>query len=175
MGSGCQRSSVRCARCDAGDARGDARPDDAVVDALGLRTVRGSRVRLQWVAAGRHARPGTEDPERRSGAAAHGPRAREPRSGLQFDRRCTRGPSQAHWRTVSSPPWRCDSDRNAVVTGLPARLEGVIGQGHGDDRIGRMPAPEQIVFPAVQVLGIEHVDPRTDDLVPWCTTRDLGQ
>ena len=29
-----------------------------------------------------------------------------------------------------------------------------------------MPAPEQIVFPAVQVLGIEHVDPRTDDLVP---------
>ena len=28
-----------------------------------------------------------------------------------------------------------------------------------------MPAPEQIVFPAVQVLGIEHVDPRTDDLV----------
>ena len=36
-----------------------------------------------------------------------------------------------------------------------------------DDRIGRMPAPEQIVFPAVQVLGIEHVDPRTDDLVPF--------
>ena len=67
-------------------------------------TVRGSRVPLQWVAVGRHARPGTEDPERRSGAAAHGPRAREPRSGLQFDRRCTRGPSQAHWRTVSSPP-----------------------------------------------------------------------
>ena len=30
-----------------------------------------------------------------------------------------------------------------------------------------MPAPEQIVFPAVQVLGIEHVDPRTDDLVPF--------
>ena len=29
-----------------------------------------------------------------------------------------------------------------------------------------MPAPEQIVFPAVQVLGIERVDPRTDDLVP---------
>ena len=30
-----------------------------------------------------------------------------------------------------------------------------------------MPAPEQIVFPAVQVLGIERVDPRTDDLVPF--------
>ena len=30
-----------------------------------------------------------------------------------------------------------------------------------------MPAPEQIVFPAVQVLGIGHVDPRTDDLVPF--------
>ena len=30
-----------------------------------------------------------------------------------------------------------------------------------------MPVPEQIVFPAVQVLGIEHVDPRTDDLVPF--------
>ena len=30
-----------------------------------------------------------------------------------------------------------------------------------------MPAPEQIVFPAVQVLGIAHVDPRTDDLVPF--------
>ena len=40
------------------------------------------------------------------------------------------------------------------------------GQRHGDDRIGGMPAPEQIVFPVVQVLGIEHVDPRTDDLVP---------
>ena len=51
LGSDCQRSSVRCARCDAGDARGDARPD-AVVDAPGLRTVRGSRVRLLWVATG---------------------------------------------------------------------------------------------------------------------------
>ena len=30
-----------------------------------------------------------------------------------------------------------------------------------------MPAPEQIVFPAVLVLGIERVDPRTDDLVPF--------
>ena len=30
-----------------------------------------------------------------------------------------------------------------------------------------MPAPEQIVFPAVQVLGIARVDPRTDDLVPF--------
>ena len=30
-----------------------------------------------------------------------------------------------------------------------------------------MPAPEQIVFPVVQVLGIERVDPRTDDLVPF--------
>ena len=74
----------------------------------------------------------------------------------------------AHVRSASSadapaPP----SDRDAVVTGLPARLEGVIGQRHGDDRIGRMPAPEQIVFPAVQVLGIERVDPRTDDLVPF--------
>ena len=29
-----------------------------------------------------------------------------------------------------------------------------------------MPTPEQFVFPAVLVLGIEHVDPRTDDLVP---------
>ena len=47
------------------------------------------------------------------------------------------GLSQAHWRTVSSPPWRCDSDRDAVVAGLAARLEGVRGQGHGDDRIGR--------------------------------------
>ena len=47
------------------------------------------------------------------------------------------GPSQAHWRTVSNPPWRCDSDRDAVVAGLAARLEGVIGQGHGDDRLGR--------------------------------------
>ena len=62
---------------------------------------------------------------------------------------------------------RCASEGDAVVTGLPARLEGVIGQRHGDDRIGGMPAPEQIVFPAVQVLGIEHVDPRTDDLVPF--------
>ena len=47
------------------------------------------------------------------------------------------GLSQAHWRTVSSPPRRCDSDRDAVVAGLAARLEGVRGQGHGDDRIGR--------------------------------------
>ena len=38
---------------------------------------------------------------------------------------------------MSSPPRRCDSDRDAVVAGLAARLEGVIGQGHGDDRIGR--------------------------------------
>ena len=68
---------------------------------------------------------------------------------------------------MSSPTWQCDSDRDAVVTGLPACLEGVIGQRHGDDRIGRMPAPEQIVFPAVQVLGIERVDPRADDLVPF--------
>ena len=30
-----------------------------------------------------------------------------------------------------------------------------------------MPAPEQIVFPAVPVLGIARVDPRTDDLVPF--------
>ena len=30
-----------------------------------------------------------------------------------------------------------------------------------------MPAPEQIVFPAVQVLGIARVDPKTDDLVPF--------
>ena len=30
-----------------------------------------------------------------------------------------------------------------------------------------MPVPEQIVFPAVQVLGIARVDPRTDDLVPF--------
>ena len=41
-----------------------------------------------------------------------------------------------------APPVRCASDRDAVVTGLPARLEGMIGQRHGDDRIGRMPAPE---------------------------------
>ena len=40
---------------------------------------------------------------------------------------------------VSSPTWQCDSDRDAVVAGPPARLEGVIGQDHGDDRIGRMP------------------------------------
>ena len=64
-------------------------------------------------------------------------------------------------------PVRCASEGDAVVTGLPACLEGVIGQRHGDDRIGRMPAPEQIVFPAVQVLGIERVDPRADDLVPF--------
>ena len=104
------------------ETRGDARPD-AVVDAPGFRTVRGSRVRLQWVATGRHARPGTEDPERRSGAAEHGPRAHEPQSGLHSERRCTRGPSQAHWRTVSSPPVRCASEGDAVVTGLPAVLK----------------------------------------------------
>ena len=164
MGTGCQRSSVCCARCrrraaTLGLMRWLTPPDCArFVDLV---------FALQWVATGRHARPGTEDPERRSGAAEHGPRAREPQSGLQSDRRCTRGPSQALWRTVSSPPVRCASDGDAVVTGLPARLEGVIGQRHGDDRIGRMPAPEQIVFPAVQVLGIERVDPRTDDLVPF--------
>ena len=28
-----------------------------------------------------------------------------------------------------------------------------------------MPALEQIIFPAVLVLDIEHVDPRADDLV----------
>ena len=37
------------------------------------------------------------------------------------------GPSQAHGRTVSSPPWRCDADRDAVVAGLaggpPGRRE----------------------------------------------------
>ena len=43
----------------------------------------------------------------------------------------------------------------------------MIGQRHGDDRIGRMLAPEQIVCPAVLVLGIARVDPRTDDLVPF--------
>ena len=43
----------------------------------------------------------------------------------------------------------------------------VRGQCHRDDRLGRMPAPEQIVFPAVLVLGIARVDPRTDDLVPF--------
>ena len=80
----------------------------------------------------------------------------------------------SHERRLSAPVRRASSagapappsHRDAVVAGPPARLEGVIGQRHGDDRIGRMPAPEQIVFPAVQVLGIEHVDPRTDDLVP---------
>ncbi len=70
-------------------------------------------------------------------------------------------------RRSPRPPGLHPSEGDAVVTGLPARLEGVIGQRHGDDRIGRMPAPEQIVFPAVQVLGIERVDPRTDDLVPF--------
>ena len=64
---------------------------------------------------------------------------------------------------MSLPPARGPASRRRA----PARLEGAIGQRQVDDRLGRMPAPEQIVFPAVQVLGIEHVDPRTDDLVPF--------
>ncbi len=68
--------------------------------------------------------------------------------------------------TRGRPPGLPPSEGDAVVAGLAAGAKRVIGQGHGDDRIGGMPAPEQIVFPAVQVLGIEHVDPRTDDLVP---------
>ena len=59
------------------------------------------------------------------------------------------------------------SVHDQVTPSKAARFEGVIGQRHGDDGIGGMPAPEQIVFPAVQVLGIERVDPRTDDLVPF--------
>ncbi len=74
----------------------------------------------------------------------------------------------AHVRSARSagapaPPSKGD----AVVAEPAACLEGVRGQRHGDDRLGGMPAPEQIVFPAVQVLGIAHVDPRTDDLVPF--------
>ena len=75
---------------------------------------------------------------------------------------------------VEPPPLRCASEGDAVVTGLPARLEGVIGQRHGDDRIGRMPAPEQIVFPAVQVLGIERPTSVTPlELVVGCARREL--
>ena len=68
--------------------------------------------------------------------------------------------------TRGRPPGLPPSEGDAVVAGPPACFEGVIGQRHGNDRIGGMPVPEQIVFPAVQVLGIAHVDPRTDDLVP---------
>ena len=66
----------------------------------------------------------------------------------------------------------------AIFTSGPAggrgHVERVIGQGHGltvstvsggcpDSRTDRLPKNTG----AVQVLGIEHVDPRTDDLVPF--------
>ena len=66
-------------------------------------------------------------------------------------RRCVgsheRRPSAPVRRASSAGAPAPPSEGDAVVAGPPARLEGVIGQRHGDDRIGGMPAPEQIVFP----------------------------
>ena len=57
------------------------------------------------------------------------------------------------------PPGLHPSDGDAVVAGLVAGAKRVIGQGHGDDRIGRMAVPEQIIDSAVLVLAIEGVEP----------------
>ena len=61
--------------------------------------------------------------------------------------------------TRCRPPGLHPSDGDAVVAGLVAGVKRVIGQGHGDDRIGRMAVPEQIIDPAVLVLAIEGVEP----------------
>ena len=63
------------------------------------------------------------------------------------------------------PPGLPPSDGDAVVAGLAAGAKRVIGQGHGDDRIGRMAVPEQIIDPAVLVLAIEGVEPRQLEFV----------
>ena len=80
------------------------------------------RIKPYWAA--RRKAPLANDPTRRPphgpmGRCATSPPPARPRR-LQPDRRCQRGPSQVRWRTVSSPTVRCDSGRDAVVTGLPA-------------------------------------------------------
>ena len=67
--------------------------------------------------------------------------------------------------TRCRPPGLPPSDGDAVVAGLAAGAKRVIGQGHGDDRIGRMALPEQIIDPAVLVLAIEGVEPRQLEFV----------
>ena len=62
--------------------------------------------------------------------------------------------------TRCRPPGLPPSDGDAVVAGLAAGAKRVIGQGHGDDRIGRMAVPEQTIDPAVLVLSIEGLEPR---------------
>ncbi len=49
--------------------------------------------------------------------------------------------------TRGRPPGLPPSEGDAVVAGLAAGAKRVIGQGHGDDRIGRMAVPEQIDRP----------------------------
>ena len=61
--------------------------------------------------------------------------------------------------TRCPPPGLPPSDDDAVVAGLAAGAKRVIGQGHGDDRIGRMAVLEHIIDPAVLVLAIEGVEP----------------
>ena len=86
--------------------------------------LRTERARLDRPSTARRKAPLANDPTRRpphgpmGRCATSPPAARPPR--LQPDRRCQRGPSQVRWRTVSSPTVRCDSGRDAVVTGLPA-------------------------------------------------------
>ena len=67
--------------------------------------------------------------------------------------------------TRCRPPGLPPSDGDAVVAGLAAGAKRVIGQGHGDDRIGRMAVPEQIIDPAVLVLAIEGLKPRQLEFV----------
>ena len=74
------------------------------------------------------------------------------RAALAAFRASGRDPATA---TRCRPPGLHPSDGDAVVAGLVAGVKRVIGQGHGDDRIGRMAGPEHIIDPAVLVLAIE--------------------
>ena len=67
--------------------------------------------------------------------------------------------------TRCRPPGLPPSDGDAVVAGLAAGAKRVIGQGHGDDRIGWMALPEQIIDSAVLVLAIEGLEPRQLEFV----------
>ncbi len=80
--------------------------------------------------------------------------------GLQIVERlngCQARPCRGSWPESSCPSGRRAGRRRGA--GPPARLEGVSGQCQGDDRLGRMPAPQQIVFPVVP----EQVGPDTPD------------